>query len=64
MNTTLVVCITIVMSLVVIGIFGTVCFTSLLRFKHEEVKEYRTWISFILSEFYTRMDRWVDKLSE
>lgn len=64
MNTTLVVCITIVLSLIVIGSFGAIIFGSLLRYKQNEIKEYRTWISFILSEFYTRMDRWVDKLSE
>ena len=64
MNTTLIICITIIGALTVIGIFGTVCFTSMLRFKHEEVKEYRTWMQILLEQFYNRMDRWVDKLSE
>lgn len=64
MNTTLIVCATIVIGLIVIGMFGTICFTSLLRFKHEEMRAYRVWLQILLDQFYNRVDKWVESLSD
>lgn len=45
MTTTMVICICVVLSLTVLGLFGTIIFSTLLKAKQEETKEYRIWVT-------------------
>lgn len=64
MNTALVICICICVALAIVGLFSTIIFSTLLKAKQEETKEYRIWAGNIWGATMAYLDKWIDKMCE